>query len=169
MKAAIAGNAEAQYNVGELYYWGNGVSVDREQAMDWFLMAANNGNTDAMNWIGYMYKYGYGVTRNIRTAVGWYTKAANQGNPSTQYILGFVYQNDDEVKDLQQAVNWYQKAADNGNQDAKDKVKELNKQGYYAKEDVQEGILISCTYFMMIIIKNTKHSSGRKSKRQNDQ
>jgi TPR repeat protein len=47
------------------------------------------------------------------------------------------------VEDLQKAVNWYQKAAENNNQwDAKDRVKQLNKQGYYTKEDEQEGILI---------------------------
>jgi TPR repeat protein len=78
--------------------------------------------------------------------------------------LGDIYRYNYEVKDLQLAVNLYQKAADNGDQVAKDRVRQLNEQGYYAKEDVQEGILISCIYFM-INIKNTKHSSGKKSKR----
>jgi TPR repeat protein len=49
--------------------------------------------------------------------------------------LGYIYKVDGEVKNLQKAVNWYQKAADNNEYDTKYKVEELNKQGYYAKED----------------------------------
>jgi TPR repeat protein len=115
--------------------------------MDWFLKAANNGSTDAMFRIGYMYQYGEGVTRNIHTFIEWYTKAANQENKSAQYHLGYVYKDGDEVKDHQLAVNWFQKAADNNHYRAKDRLKELNKQGYYAKEDEQEGILINAILF----------------------
>jgi hypothetical protein len=48
------------------------------------------------------------------------------------------------------------------------RIKELNEQGYYAKDE-QKGILISCIYFMMLFIKNSKHSSRRKSRRRNEQ
>jgi TPR repeat protein len=37
MKAASAGNAEAQYLVGDLYYCGLGVPKDNKQAMNWYL------------------------------------------------------------------------------------------------------------------------------------
>jgi TPR repeat protein len=67
MKAASAGNAEAQYRVGDLYYWGRDVPRDYKQAMNWCLKAANNGNTDAMIYIGLMYHNGFGVTANIPT------------------------------------------------------------------------------------------------------
>jgi TPR repeat protein len=117
------------------------------------LRAANNGNTKAMNGIGFMYKHGRGVTKNIHTAIEWYTKLANLGHKHGQYILASIYETEDEVKDLQLAVNWYQKTADN-NWFAKTGVQQLNKQGYYAEDDEQDGILISCIYFMMIIIKN---------------
>jgi TPR repeat protein len=165
MKAASAGNAEAQYLVGFFYYWGIGVLKNYKQAMDWFLKSADNGSTDAMNEIGYMYRSGEGVTENIPTAIEWYTKAANQGSARSQFWLGHTYHYEDEVKNLQLAVNWLQKAADNDDWLAKEEVKELNKQGYYAKGDEQEGILISCIYFMKLIIKSTKHSSRRRSTR----
>jgi TPR repeat protein len=153
-KAASAGNINAQYIIGELYYYGEGVREDRKAAMDWYLEAANYRNTDAMNQIGYMYKYGYGVTRSILTAVEWYTKAANQGNAQAQCELGYLYRYKYEVKDLQKAVHWYQMAADhNDTFGAKEKVKELNEQGYYASEQ-QKGILIACICFLLIIIKN---------------
>jgi TPR repeat protein len=59
--------------------------------------------------------------------------------------LGYTYQNLDGFKDLQKAVNWYQKAADNNYYGAKDHVKELNEQGYYAKEK-QKGINYCYSY-----------------------
>jgi TPR repeat protein len=37
IKAASAGNAEAQYNIGDLYYHGLGVPEDYEQARNWYL------------------------------------------------------------------------------------------------------------------------------------
>jgi TPR repeat protein len=124
--------------------------------MDWFIKAANNGNTKPMYKIGLLYHHGDGVTKNIPSAIKWHTKAANQGNVTAQYILGLVYKNYAEVKDLQKAANWYQKAADKNYWLAEKEVKELNKQGYYAK-DVQEGILIAFTYFMVLIFKNIPH------------
>jgi TPR repeat protein len=154
MKAASTGNAEAQYLVGDLYYLGFGVQQDYKQAMDWFIKAGDNGNTEAMYTIGMMYQLGNNVTANISIAIEWYTKAANQGNKWAPADLGTIYETKDEVKDLQLAVNWYQKAADNDYYGAKEEVEHLNAQGYYAKEDDQEGIFIVGIYFMMIIIKN---------------
>jgi hypothetical protein len=55
MKAASAGNARGQCNIGLLYFYGQGVSTDEKQAMDWYLKAANNGSTDAMRLIGDIY------------------------------------------------------------------------------------------------------------------
>jgi TPR repeat protein len=139
MKAASTGNGKGQYTIGLLYYCGFGVPQDYQQAMDWFLKAVNNGNTDAMNQIGVMHQSGIYVTKSIPTAIEWYTKAANQGNAIAQHNLGWVYKNHDEVKDLQKAVNLCQKAADSDKGYAKYDVEELNRQGYYAKEDEQEG------------------------------
>jgi TPR repeat protein len=122
-----------------MYLRGYGVLVDYNQSMDWSMKAANNGNIDAMNLIAFMYLKGEGVTENIPTAIEWFTKAANQGNAEGQYWLGEIYRTDDVFKDLQKAVNWYQKAADNDYYSAKEEVEHLNAQGYYAKEDEQEG------------------------------
>jgi TPR repeat protein len=94
-----------------------------------------------------LYKQFIRVLKNIPTAIEWYTKAANQGNSSAQYSLGYIYKTEDEVKDLQKAINWFQKAADNDYGHAKEEAIKLNKQGYYAKEDEQEGILINAILF----------------------
>jgi TPR repeat protein len=143
MKAASTDNTNAQFNIGELYHHGRGVPQDYKRAMSWYLKAVKNGNTNAMYHIGIMYYTGQGVTRNIRTAIKWYTKAANQGDSSAQYKLGWIYEYEDGFKDLAKAVNWYQKAATSNHYGAKDCIKELKKQGYFAEQG-RKGI--ECCY-----------------------
>jgi TPR repeat protein len=80
-----------------------------------------------------MYRNGWGITKNMHSVIERYTKAATNGHPRAQYELGDVYENENGFKDLKKAVYWYQKANDNDGK-ATEKVKELNNQGYYAKE-----------------------------------
>jgi len=44
---ALKGQADAQYAVGYMYYYGQGVVEDREQAWYWINCAAKAGQTDA--------------------------------------------------------------------------------------------------------------------------
>jgi TPR repeat protein len=136
--------------------------------MVWFTKAANNGKTEAMSEIGFMYQNGIGATKSIRTAITWYTKAANQGDKNAQYKLAYIYKNEGEFKDLQKAVDCYQKAADNGGMIAKVRVKELNRQGYYAKRQksiVYFHYICLFIYFKVTIIKNNKLNQKMKLSR----
>lgn len=47
--AAEKGAPEAQYAVGYMYYYGQGVIEDRRKAWYWITTAAHNGNEDAKN------------------------------------------------------------------------------------------------------------------------
>ena len=46
-KAALHGNAPAQYNLGRMYQWGKGVEKDLQQARFWFQKAIDNGHEKA--------------------------------------------------------------------------------------------------------------------------
>ena len=46
-KAANQGDADAQYNVGYMYYQGQGVAKNFAKAIEWFKKAASQGNEDA--------------------------------------------------------------------------------------------------------------------------
>ena len=46
-KAAVQGNADAQYNLGTMYYTGRGVTRDYKQAKKWWRLAADQGNENA--------------------------------------------------------------------------------------------------------------------------
>lgn len=49
---AEKGNAEAQYAVGYMYYYGQGVVEDRRKAWFWITKSAESGNQDAIKAIG---------------------------------------------------------------------------------------------------------------------
>jgi TPR repeat protein len=49
---AVRGNATAQYALGYMYYWGQGVEPDLEQALVWIQRAAENGSDEAVEALG---------------------------------------------------------------------------------------------------------------------
>lgn len=65
MKAAKAGNAEAQVELANFYEKGYGVPLNKQYAFDWYLMAARKaGNAKAQNEIGIFYNQGkYHIAR----------------------------------------------------------------------------------------------------------
>lgn len=56
--AAEKGSPEAQYAVGYMYYYGQGVIEDRQKAWYWITQAANNGNQDAQRAMKILRKNG---------------------------------------------------------------------------------------------------------------
>ena len=56
-KAAEQGNAAAQYELGDMYYWGQGVPRDYTEAMKWYRKAAEQGFAAAQYELGVMLMY----------------------------------------------------------------------------------------------------------------
>ncbi len=109
---AKQGNAGAQYNIGVMYYNGQGVPQDYAKAVKWYRKATEQGNAGAQYNLGIMYYFGLGVPQDDAKALQWYRKAAEQGHAKTQFILGFVYSNGQGVsQDYVQAHMWYNLAA----------------------------------------------------------
>ena len=115
MKRAERGEAEAQFNLGQMYRKGEGVPMDAAKAVEWFQKAAEQGNADAQSNLGSMYDEGEGVSKDAAKAVEWWQKAAAQGYAQAQFRLGLAYDVGEGVpKDAAKAVEWYQKAAAQG-------------------------------------------------------
>ena len=87
-KEAEAGQAWAQYEVGECYYYGKGVSKDYAEAAKWWRLAAEQGDAKAQRSLGWCYDSGEGVSWDMTEAVRWYRKAAEQGDATAQGNLG---------------------------------------------------------------------------------
>nr|SPS05124.1 putative Beta-lactamase [Candidatus Nitrotoga fabula] len=111
-KAAEQGVADAQYNLGIMYYQGKGVPKNDVQAEYWYRKAAEQGHADAQFSLGVMNALG---RKDDTQAVYWYRQAAEQGFVDAQFNLGIMYyKGRGVIKDDGQAAYWYRKAAEQG-------------------------------------------------------
>ena len=90
---AERGDSLAQYNLGVVYEYGEGVAQDPKAAVKWYTLAAEQGDTTAQFNLGLIYRNGKGIPQNYKTAVKWYTFAAEQQYAKAQYNLGLMYYN----------------------------------------------------------------------------
>jgi len=116
---AEEGNADAQFYVAVMYYNGQGVPQNDEEAVQWFRKAAVKGHARAENNLGGLYMEGRGVPRDNKEAAKWYRRAAEQGLAQAQYNLGFMYGKGAGVpRDFVLAYMWFSLALENGIQSA---------------------------------------------------
>jgi TPR repeat protein len=132
---AERGNAEAQYRVGRMYEFGQGVAQDKALGIDWIRKAAAQNHIDAQQELGVIYATGDGVKQDDVQAVEWFRKAAMQGDAMAQYNLGLLYAKGQGVtKDYAQAIEWWRKAAMKGNAEAQFKLGVV----YYTGQGVEK-------------------------------
>src|SRR3972149_9665269 len=111
---AEPGDADAQFNLGFMYYRGEGAPRDFKEAAKWFQKAAEQGFTAGQNRIGLMYEKGKGVPQDYRVMptpinpdeVVWDDDEAE---------LAELNKTDVEVDaDKKEAVKWFLESADQG-------------------------------------------------------
>ena len=73
-------DVEPQYNLGNMYYRGEGVPQNDKEAANWYRKAANQGHAGAQLNLGVMYKLGSGVPENDVKAYNWWSVAKAQGD-----------------------------------------------------------------------------------------
>ena len=78
-KAAEQGEANAQSNLGVMYYNGHGVRQDYAEAVKWNSKAAKKRNAIAQYNLGIAYESGRGVRQDSALAQEWYGKACDSG------------------------------------------------------------------------------------------
>jgi TPR repeat protein len=122
MPLAEAGDAEAQFWVGQMFANGQGVPKDDVQMAAWFRRAAEQccrdprkADVDAAAILGTLYDLGRGVPRDYAQAARWTRVAAEAGDASSQNMLAYYYEEGTGVKqsDLD-ATRWYRAAAEQG-------------------------------------------------------
>jgi TPR repeat protein len=86
---ATAGNAEAQFELGNAYLKGDGVTADPTQAAKWYLMAAEQGFTQAQVQMAMKYAHGNGVPVDHVEADKWIVLASrtDKHNQALQIML----------------------------------------------------------------------------------
>ncbi|MBB3859666.1 cell division protein FtsN [Novosphingobium hassiacum] len=90
---AAKGDADAQFNMGQAYKLGKGVTLDMKRAEAWYRKAAAQGHVKAADTLGLVL-----FQQDRKTeALPFIQAAAERGEPRAQYILGIAHFNGDLV------------------------------------------------------------------------
>lgn len=77
---AQTGDADAQNKLGEMYYYGDEIEQDLNQAVYWFKEAAKQKHADGMFNLGVCFVNGDGLEKNKTTGLGFIRQAAKLGS-----------------------------------------------------------------------------------------
>jgi TPR repeat protein len=114
---AEEGDADAQCNLGDFYYYGKSKDVNWSEGAEWYKKAAEQGHAEAQYKFGIY--CGQGGVKDYAEMIKWYHKSANQGYAKAQYSLGFCYAKGQVVtRNYAESVKWLRKAAEQGQRDA---------------------------------------------------
>lgn len=123
---AEQGHIEAQFNLGVMYFQGDGVAKDDAAATNWFRKAAEQGHATAQTILAWRYEASEGVAQDYKQAARWYRMAALQGDAFAQNNLGIMYFEGRGVSaDIKTSYMWFSLALHNGEARARDNIKLL--------------------------------------------
>ncbi len=135
---AEAGNADAQFNLGQAYKLGRGVAANSATAHSWYQKAARQGHEQAQVNVGLLLYNG----GRRQEALPWIRKAVELGDPRAQYILGTELFNGDLVaKDWPRAYALMLRAADGGVPPAADNLKAMER--HIPADQRRQGVLLA--------------------------
>ena len=124
--AAEEGLSLAQYNLGILYFTGQGVEQDFDEAFEWTKRAAEQGHLNAQFNLGSLYLDGQGTQVSVLEGVNWFTQAAKNGHANSAYTLAKMHQEGDFVdSDLVLAHAWAAQSEINEHPEASSLKKEI--------------------------------------------
>ena len=135
---AEKGDPDAQFNLGQAYRWGRGVTANLSAAQTWYERAAGSGQMDAQVILGLM------LFQNGDHAAGlrWLKAASEKGEPRAMLIYGTALYNGDSVpQDAVLGYAYVSRAAAQGLQAAKDTLAQLDK--ILPLEDRRKGVAIA--------------------------
>jgi TPR repeat protein len=109
-------DAGAQHFLATLYFNGQGVARDDDEAARWLRKSAEQGLAYAQYDLSVAYAMGRGVAKDEAEQVRWDRKAAEQGFAPAQHNLGSWYINGTRgvTKDEAEGIRWFRKAAEQG-------------------------------------------------------
>ena len=86
-RAALQGDAQAQFSLGVMYHEGRVVAQSDARAVRWYRKAAEKGVARAQYDLGLMYAEGRGVRQSRARALKWFRKAAAQGDEHAKLMV----------------------------------------------------------------------------------
>ena len=138
---AIAGDADAQFNLAQAYKLGRGVPLDLTLAESWFRKAAMQGHQQAED------NYGLALFQAGKKsdALPWLEKSVARGEPRTQLVLGTMLFNGDGVpRDFPRAYALMTRASASGLQSASQTLTQMDQ--YISPADREKGTALAQQY-----------------------
>ncbi|GAB7140314.1 sel1 repeat family protein [Deferribacterales bacterium RsTz2092] len=112
-QAAVQGHIAAQYNLGLMYRFGQGIARNDDRAIYWYTKAADKGYELAMLALADMYYKSN--SRDLERAYLIYAQLAEQGNAAALYNIGNMYASGDWVaKSPYMAESYFHRASQLG-------------------------------------------------------
>lgn len=109
---ATQGDIDAKYELGGMYYKGQGTSKNMKKAIFWWEQSDEQGYVKAQENLVHMYRSGKEIQQNDKKYLYWLKKSANQGSPDMQFLLAYMYSSGEEIKkDENKAFYWPEKAS----------------------------------------------------------
>lgn len=131
---AEAGDAEAQFQLGQMYALGHGFKQNFKTAADWYKKAAQQSHAKARTALGLLYSFA-AISSDNNDETDWLEKAAAQDEPIAQVLLGDFAKGQDKYDD---ARKWYNQAAINGSADAMLGIAKLYENGEGVSKDLEQ-------------------------------
>lgn len=140
LSLAKSGDAEAQFNVGEMYEIGFGVKQNKKEARYWITRSANQKYEKGEFKLLYWDVERDGLEGNNKVKVKELNMRANQGNAQAQYYLGKMYAHGVGIdKNSDVAFDWLNKAASAGVLEAELDLTSVREEKQY--EEQQKALL----------------------------
>jgi uncharacterized protein len=120
---AEKGDADAEFNLGQAYRLGRGVTTNLAAAQTWFERAARQGHLDAETTLGLLlFQNG-----DRAEALNWLKQAAERGEPRAQLVYGTALVNGDSVtQDPVLGYAYVSRAAAQGLEPAKQTLSQMD-------------------------------------------
>lgn len=113
------GDAVAQFNLAESFRTGNGVAANADEALQWYIRAAENNHVEAQLYLATVYGEGRIVPVDDEAVERWLRRAAGQGSAEGQYRLGTHLIDSSAAKVRAEGMRWLRQAADAGHEQAR--------------------------------------------------
>lgn len=110
--AAELGHPKAQFFLGNMFEFGEGVPQDWEIARGWYERAAKSGELNAQMNLARILETGRGGVKDVEQAATWYLEAAKRGDAQAATNLAFMHlRNDLCSSDLNLAIQLFEFSA----------------------------------------------------------
>lgn len=138
VQMAELGDVFAQDEAANVYQWGIEIPKDREQAIKWYLRAANAGFWRTYHDLAYC----YWENEDYEKALKWDRLAADHGSLWACVCLGDAYSTYSKGVDMDEytAAEWYRKAAEGGLAAGQERLADCYEYGDGVRPDKKEAM-----------------------------